>query len=350
MGTRESAAAALEREIFLYRSRVGKYSKVVEAEPKKAGDKQEGSKPTSLRVIFAETVQSIMEEALSSDLRNDYLSPPTAADKTVHVTLYDPEVEKEKKGMRCFALRQTLSRWFCCCCRLPSCSQRSQKNGATARGKLNEPLLAGAISLRKKQNIDLAGRLEAKDDHLWHGSGADFEFTEHAVEPDLVSFKDDGICELQPDEYVHARLGPMLRHYNKRSRALGRMVKQTQVVMTLMTGATTLFAAFKEVDLRPAVPIVVALSALIAQCSESERLPTRLVNVRKSVENLTHLQIWWAGLTPFEQREPNNKSKLVTKTEEQADAEISAWKKSSLATSSAGQDQQDDSSQKKAQS
>lgn len=340
----ESAAAALEREIFLYRSRVGKYGKVV-AEPQ-AGDNQEGPKPPNRRVVFAETVNNIMEDALSSDLRNDFLENPTISDKAIHVKLYDPEAEKKKLGLCCFALRRCLSRWCCC---LSSCCHRSKKDDEATGEKLDEPLLAGSLALRKKTLPDITSGLEPKEEDLWKGSGADYDFNEDAVEKELQTFADDGICELQAEQYAHARLSPMLRHYNKRSKSLGRLVKKSQVLMTLMTGATTLFAAIKEVDLRPAVPILVALSALIAQCSEYERLPTRLVNVRKSVENLTKLQVWWAGLTPTEQRNPANKAKLVTMTEEQADAEISAWKKSSQVTDGEGPEQQDDSSQKKKQ-
>merc|ERR1712203_243123 len=129
--------------------------------------------------------------------------------------------------------------------------------------------------------------------------------------------------------YIQARLSHMLRTYNYRAMILGRGVKTSQVFMTLTTGATTLIAALQQVDLRYLVPVMVSLNALVAQCSEFERFPTRLVNVRKSIEILTGLQVWWAGLSMSEQRQQANFLKLVSKTEEQADAEISAWKKSS---------------------
>merc|ERR1712151_1234820 len=141
--------------------------------------------------------------------------------------------------------------------------------------------------------------------------------------------KDDGVSDLQSDQYIQARLSHMLRKYNQRAKNLGRLVKASQVFMTLLTGGTTLIAALQEIDLRYLVPVMVALNALVSQCSEYERFPTRLVNVRKSIEVLTSLQVWWAGLSMSEQRQKANFQKLVTKTEEQADAEIAAWKKSS---------------------
>lgn len=218
---------------------------------------------------------------------------------------------------------------------------------------MKKPLLPrpGSLTLRKKQEIQSSdiGGLQPKEYDLWKGSGGDYEFCDKAMDRDLKSFVDDGLCELQPDHYFYARLSPMMRSYNLRARHLGRLVKTSQVIMTMLTASTTLFAAIKKADLRPIVPIVVALSALVSQCSEYERLPTRLVNVRKSIENLMSLQVWWEGLSPSERRQSANKAKLVITTEEQADAEISAWKKSSQTNDhgpQGGQAKQDDPKQK----
>merc|ERR1712048_1046165 len=117
--------------------------------------------------------------------------------------------------------------------------------------------------------------------------------------------------------------------------------------MTLLTGGTTLIAAIQEVDLRYLVPVMVALNALVSQCSEYERFPTRLVNVRKSIEVLTSLQVWWAGLSMSEQQTKANFLRLVSKTEEQADAEIAAWKKSSRGDKGEEEEKEEDKEKKK---
>merc|ERR1712203_764098 len=142
--------------------------------------------------------------------------------------------------------------------------------------------------------------------------------------------------------YIQARLSHMLRTYNYRAMILGRGVKTSQVFMTLTTGATTLIAALQQVDLRYLVPVMVSLNALVSQCSEFERFPTRLVNVRKSIEILTGLQVWWAGLNDSERRHKPNILKLVSKTEDQADAEIAAWKKSTSVEAEGDHEKEED--------
>jgi len=206
------------------------------------------------------------------------------------------------------------------------------------------PLLTGEnLKLASSKEID--GSQE--EGGLWYGSGSDYQFNPANLDGDLSSFKDDGIHELQPEQYLQARLAPMLRLYHKRAKFLGRMVKISQVLMTILTGATTLLAAIKEVDLRPLVPVMVALNALVTQMCESERFYTRLVNVRKSIEELTDLQVWWSSLTSRDKQKAFAKAKLVTKTEEQADAEIAAWKKSATVDDDAGEEEDKDDSKAK---
>lgn len=92
------------------------------------------------------------------------------------------------------------------------------------------------------------------------------------------------------------------------------------------------------------VPVMVALNALVTQMSENERFQTRLVNVRKSIEALTEVQIWWSSLTSRDKQKAFAKAKLVSETEEQADAEIAAWKKSAKIDGDAGEEEQHDGS------
>jgi len=305
----ESAATAMESEIYLYRTRVSRYSKMsgersatqvveqltTDKQATEAKEKKKEATETSRRAVFANTIKGILDDALSSDMRYDYLMSPKKGERTALVELYD-----SKKQMK----EENKTRWSC----LPSCCTRRRGGG-----DLQEALLP---------------TVSPEEDHseLWTGTGSDFAFNPESR--DGQSAKNDGLAELQPEDYLQIRLIPMLRKYNNQARFLGRMVKTVQVVITFMTGLTTMFAALTQIDLRPCVPIIVAWNALLMQCSEYENYQTRLVNVRKSIEELTNLQVWWQSLSGAEKRKPQSKEKLVTTTEEQNDAEISAWKKS----------------------
>jgi len=307
--------------------------------PKKAAAEQ--GKGGNRRATFADTVRRILEDALSSDMRNDYLIPPSTAENSAYVKLYDPDEERKKNRDR-----QTwmIVRWTKGIVAYFKHSQNKVLLPTKPKSEFEVPLLTGE-NLKLASNLDLD--VAQDEGGLWYGSGADYEFNPANLDGDLSSFRDDGIHELQPEQYLHARLAPMLRLYHQRAKFLGRMVKMSQVLMTLLTGATTLFAAIKEVDLRPVVPVMVALNALVTQTCENERFQTRLVNVRKSIESLTEVQIWWSSLTSRDKQKAFAKSKLVTKTEEQADAEIAAWKKSAKVDDDSGEEEKKDDSKAK---
>merc|ERR1712048_837458 len=86
-------------------------------------------------------------------------------------------------------------------------------------------------------------------------------------------------------------------------------------------------AALKTVDLRPTVPIIVAMVSMLNAFSDFENLSHCLINMQKALENLKGLNIWWQSLSVAERRATENKEHLVSTTEEQADAYVSAWKK-----------------------
>jgi len=326
----ESAAAAMECEIFLYRSRVGKYSNIEDAETQ-AQDNQQRLKRGE---IFANTVNHILKVSLSNDMRNDFLDNPSLSERPEHCNFYDPETAARKPATRC-------------CCR------RSQK-----QHNLHDPLLAAKLGLPEKTETTLPQKTEtlkatkepesnAVDEpspagmsemqrgtappQVISGKSQDDEAAadnETAAAQELESFVDDGLCELLPEQYIQARLSPMMRHYDRRVTALGGLVQGVQLFLSFLAAFTAWLAhGVKGVDTRPCVPVVVALTNLVALLAENERLRTRLDYVGESVEILAELKIWWAGLTEIEKEEHRNRSRLVTKSEEQADAEISAWQK-----------------------
>jgi len=55
----------------------------------------------------------------------------------------------------------------------------------------------------------------------------------------------------------------------------------------------------------------------------------------------------WSSLTSRDKQKAFAKSKLVTKTEEQADAEIAAWKKSAKVDDDSGEEEKKDDSKAK---
>jgi len=141
--------------------------------------------------------------------------------------------------------------------------------------------------------------------------------------------EDDGYSLVSAEEYVIFRLQPMILEFQDTARKLGTATKIIQTIVALLTGLTTLAAAVKQYNLQPLVPVLVGLVSLLNAFFGFENIQVRLVNVQRALETLQNQETWWQSLSLTERREFENKERLVAVTEEQSDADISAWKKSS---------------------
>jgi len=332
----KSGSISMCSEIYLYRTRVTRYSR--SSVSKDIEDKVEelciqtaesSGGGVSRRSIFAQECSRILSDTLGSDMMYDYLDDPGTELKKSSVTLFDSD-----------ALTNTapscLRRIFCCQCSkrkkepepgcLTSCFKKCfKKCGGGATDSLL-PQGGGGFGGGDEEEV------EEDNQDLWEVAGHDFAFNPAVLDGEIV--RDDGSSLLNGEEYTHVRMYPLLQEYHHRAKVVGRLVKTFQLTITLTTGLTTLVAAMPHYDLRPCVPIMVAFVALLSTTLEFENMQSRLTNLQKSLEILKSLQVWWQSLSSSERRLRANKERLVATTEEQADAEISPWKKSSKSASS----------------
>jgi len=137
--------------------------------------------------------------------------------------------------------------------------------------------------------------------------------------------RDDGFALVTAEDYVTFRLKPQILLYQELSPYLNKMSGRLQVASYTLTAITTGLALIGYSYL---VPIPVALMSALMSIADFEQLSVRLRNVNQCKMQLDNLQIWWESLSMVEKRLPVNKEYLVKVTEENVNAEVSAFIKS----------------------
>lgn len=283
----KSGAVSMISEIYYYRTRCERYSKIPACEPQIGDVIEELLKPPagegeSKRHMFAHECQRILDDSLGTELMFDYLENPSPEKKKEAFNLFDSTAH-EPKPTRCQRI----------------CGKRT--SGESRRIKV-----------------------DSTDVDLWETAGHDFKFHLATLDEHL---KDDGWSVLNAEQYINVRMFPMLQQLHSRAKVVGRVTRNMQVVITVLTAMTTLVAAFQQVDLRKCVPVAVATVAVFTQILQFEKFESRLYNIQRSIQKLKELQIWWYSLSASERRKNSTKEFLVSHTEEQADCEIAPWKK-----------------------
>jgi len=136
---------------------------------------------------------------------------------------------------------------------------------------------------------------------------------------------DNGVAVLTAADYCQFRLQPLIAEYKARSPVLSRRLGSFHLIMVFLTALTTGLAM---TSYRLWVPLVVSVGAAVATTLEWEQLQNRHRNVNQCLEELSDLYIWWESLSMVEKRMPKHKEQLVFSTENNNDAEISAFVKS----------------------
>ena len=121
------------------------------------------------------------------------------------------------------------------------------------------------------------------------------------------------------------RLKPQIIHYQDLSPYLNKLAGRLQVATYILTAITT---GLSLVGFAFIVPIPVALMSMLTSVADFEQLSTRLRNVNQCKMQLDNLHIWWESLSMVEKRLPANKEYLVKVAEENMNAEVSAFIKS----------------------
>jgi biopolymer transport protein ExbB/TolQ len=144
---------------------------------------------------------------------------------------------------------------------------------------------------------------------------------------DFDTIFDNGVAVLTAADYCQFRLQPLIAEYKARSPILSRRLGSFHLIMVILTALTTGLAM---TSYRLWVPLLVSVGAAIATTLEWEQLQNRHRNVNQCLEELSDLYTWWESLSMVEKRMPKHKEQLVFNTENNNDAEISAFVKSAV--------------------
>lgn len=128
----------------------------------------------------------------------------------------------------------------------------------------------------------------------------------------------DAFSHITADEYLHARLTPLIAGLKFRAPVLGWLWASAQTTTFLGTG---LAAAFSVFNMREFIPIVVAFVSAVDSVAQFEQLQVRMVAANGALAELQGLFLWWNALTLADRRRDRTKEHLVTVTEDMASSE-----------------------------
>eukprot|EP00747_Dinoflagellata_sp_TGD_P183169 gnl/TRDRNA2_/TRDRNA2_37889_c0_seq1.p1 gnl/TRDRNA2_/TRDRNA2_37889_c0~~gnl/TRDRNA2_/TRDRNA2_37889_c0_seq1.p1 ORF type:complete len:652 (+),score=90.68 gnl/TRDRNA2_/TRDRNA2_37889_c0_seq1:43-1956(+) len=261
------SAQRVRSEIYRYRARVGEYGRhtqnatiqrLMDSIQKDGKPNREGQmkEPMTGRELFAETVTSLQNELMSSELKLASLKRP-------------PRSSFDRLAQELFPAKLT------------------QNDGQAG----HRPLL---------------GRALEGHDH------SDFMLLTAQMREEDLQF-DDGMSCIGAELYILFRMGPKIKELNEKAPWLERLYFTYQMFMLFGTMASGVMAIM---GLRAWVPLVVALVATVESVAQFEEVSARLIGVNTALSNLKNLKIWWQSLSQMERRMGANKTYLVETSED----------------------------------
>lgn len=286
-----SAAKNIESEIFRYRARSGAYR----ARAAAAGEKTH-------RQNFAEKVEALLRECMSSDMRTGTLT-------------------RGSRGGRNFVLN-----WE---------KVRLDDEHAIMRVEQQLHSRAGGIMLGVLQKVGLrGGPSRARIADVRPRKTNRYQAAQH-------------LGSLSADDYVSKRLLPQLSELQAKA---PRSFNRHWVLTVLVVVVTTTGAGFSALGQSVWVPLLLALAAMLEYWDGYLQLEKDLMAMNVASAELQTLLLWWDGLSVVARRMPQKKDKLVNLTETALLLRHQAYASGALAATSEKDEDPKDDKKKKNQS
>jgi hypothetical protein len=350
------ASIKIESEIYLYRTKVGKYNvrKAQQASDNAASNNNKGNgnnqqknkkdetavtvKALNPRKIFSSAMENIWFELGASDIKKDALvKPPQYEDPLDEINdrirnnveyqhLFTKSLRPPTK-----ALKETV--------------KSNENSGTTTKGTTNgDQGSAVDNSIDVEKGIEITdiyrNRSDSKDSNMSgysynseKPSGNDAASVVGSVvgsvtntnenigkvfsKADVKQSKeeemlDDGLSTLTADEYVRIRIYPVLASFLEKVPTFSNRVNTISVIVIGLSVTSAVFSAF---DLVLWIPVAMAVSAFLTSWQSFSSVDTRLGQTNAAINQLNQLMIWWDSLTMIEKRVGANKEFLVMTTE-----------------------------------
>lgn len=137
-----------------------------------------------------------------------------------------------------------------------------------------------------------------------------------------ISANDDGMSNLNPEQYLTARLEDQLNYYQSKTTTLEKRLKRLQWMIYGIGGVSTLLAAM---GMELWIALTTALVTAISTYMEYQQIETTLVKYNQAANDLANVRSWWIALSAAEQEKQSDIDMLVRQTERILHSEFSGW-------------------------
>lgn len=273
----KDGAAAIESEIYMYRTGVGKYNprKPVESLPSESGGDVEQNNttvPTSPRVIFSNALDAIMAHCSEGELRNASVDTPKDLDNIL-VEVNDRLISnREEQDAYIHSLERkntgVLSLFGCF-------------GGASQAAKKQADLVAAKRSAEKQKKRKLYGKAQ-EGGNSWSitrylscafgAKVAPVSDNEHADSGGKTH--EDGLSKLSADEYVKLRLLPAMGQISAKTPKISASVYATSITVTVISVSSSALSTF---GLSVFIPAALAFAGALTSWGDFQRNEQRLL-------------------------------------------------------------------------
>lgn len=127
---------------------------------------------------------------------------------------------------------------------------------------------------------------------------------------------------MQPQQYVMARMVPMLNYYQDR---LPRKYRQWKVTVFLLLFCTCAIAVLSFLNYIAVSGVVAGVATAITAWQAESGADRKINRYNTAILSITNHIMWWDSLNSVDKNSQTNISRLVTVGEEIRLNEISAW-------------------------
>lgn len=340
----KDAAAQIESEIYMYRSKVGKYNPrraQISSNSEDPADASVGTTdPTLPRMLFSIALDNILKSATDGELKNASLETPSDMSSILDAvnTRITTNVEEQNayldqmapydnEGVLFGFFNKVYKFITCQSDEVPSDSKSGQGIGLLKAHSSSADL--GDIEMQDDSHDGEAEVLETikkamlltPKKHKSDGFSllACFRSETEAEREDRMRLAlanmryDDGLSKLSADDYVKIRLLPLLGEIASKTPSLAKTNTSSAIIVACLSVTSSALSTF---GLSVFIPASLALSGAITAWGSYNQSEQRLLQKNIALQRIRLMLVWWDGLTMIEKRVPVNKDTLIRTTEQ----------------------------------
>ena len=142
------------------------------------------------------------------------------------------------------------------------------------------------------------------------------------LRPAGLAAGDDGFSPLGPESYIEWRLLNQAGWYQRKAVKLERRLRLLRWAGIAFGGLGTFLAA---VGLELWIAVTTAVVAAVTTYTEYTQVESTLAHFNQAAQNLQNIRRWWVALSPADQVDLRNVSRLVEQSERTMRSENSGW-------------------------